>query len=246
MAQSQYGKIRIFEDFIGGEDIVANTAASRTFGAGGLRVIGEGIAENDSGVTILESDGLNGVGVLTTTDEAAHTCGLATGKIFDVALNGPLVAECRVQFADLDTKSFFFGFASENDDAETEVASGATSTITLTAASLVGFLLDHSLTEDELWHMIYNGGTTTGATASGSVDSAIDAVAGEYDILRVEIDPNGTARWYIDGALKQTVEGAVSTSTDLAGLALVNAHGAEIEYAYLDYVAFEANRDWTV
>jgi hypothetical protein len=245
MAQSQFGRIRVFEDFIGGEDIVANTAASRTFGSSGLRVIGDGITENDSGITIGESDALNGVGLLTTTDEASHCCGLATAKMFDVALNGVLVAECRVQFADLDTKSFFFGFCDENDDAETAPVESATSTITLNASDLAGFHYDHSLTEDEMWHMVYNGGTTTGATTSTSVESGVDAVAGEYDILRVEVDPNGTVRWYVNGVLKQTVAGAVSTTTDLAGLAMVQADGAAIEYAYLDYVYWEGSRDWT-
>ena len=66
MAQASKGRIEIFEDFIGGEDIVANTAASRTFGTAGLRVIGQGIAETDSGIVLLESDGLYGVCRLST------------------------------------------------------------------------------------------------------------------------------------------------------------------------------------
>ena len=57
MAQSGYGRIKIFEDFLAGEDIVAETAASRSFGSSGLRVIGQGIAETDSGITVCESDG---------------------------------------------------------------------------------------------------------------------------------------------------------------------------------------------
>ena len=43
MAQSGYGKVVIFEDFLAGEDIVAATAATRAFGDSGLRVIGQGI-----------------------------------------------------------------------------------------------------------------------------------------------------------------------------------------------------------
>ncbi len=84
MAQSGYGKVVIFEDFLAGEDIVAATAATRAFGDSGLRVIGQGIAEADSGITVGESDGLNGVGILTTTNEDAHSCGVTTGKVFDV------------------------------------------------------------------------------------------------------------------------------------------------------------------
>ena len=248
MAQSGYGRIKIFEDFLAGEDIVAATAATRSFGSSGLRVIGQGIAEADSGITVGESDGLNGVGILTTTNEDAHSCGLTTGKIFDVGKMAPINIECRVQFPDLDTKAFYFGLTDVNDD--TSILEGnnlvaASGTLTLSASDLCGFLIDAEATDDEDWIMVYNGGTTTGETTIANIDADEDAVAGEYDILRLEVAPNGTARWFINGALKQTVEGAVSTTTDLAVLALIETRAASNEYAWIDYIAIEANRDWT-
>ena len=248
MAQSGYGKVSIFEDFLAGEDIVAATAASRSFGGSGLRVIGQGIAENDSGITVGESDGLNGVGILTTTNEDAHSCGLTTGKVFDVGKMAPINIECRVQFPDLDTKAFYFGLTDVNDDTtilegNNLVASGAS--LTLSASDLCGFLIDAEATDDEDWIMVYNGGTTSGETTIANIDADNDAVAGEWDVLRLEVSINGTARWYVNGVLKQTVEGAVSTSTDLAVLAMVEARSAAIEYAWIDYIAIEANRDWT-
>jgi len=248
MAQSGYGKVVIFEDFLAGEDIVAATAATRAFGDSGLRVIGQGIAEADSGITVGESDGLNGVGILTTTNEDAHSCGVTTGKVFDVGKMAPINIECRVQFPDLDTKAFYFGLTDVNDDTtilegNNLVASGTS--LTLSASDLCGFLIDAEATDDEDWIMVYNGGTTTGETTIANIDADNDAVAGEYDILRLEVAINGTARWYINGVLKQTVTGAVSTSTDLAVLAMVEARSAAIEYAWIDYIAIEANRDWT-
>ena len=248
MAQSGYGKVVIFEDFLAGEDIVAATAATRSFGDSGLRVIGQGIAEADSGITVGESDGLNGVGILTTTNEDAHSCGVTTGKVFDVGKMAPINIECRVQFPDLDTKAFYFGLTDVNDDTtilegNNLVASGTS--LTLSASDLCGFLIDAEATDDEDWIMVYNGGTTTGETTIANIDADNDAVAGEYDILRLEVAINGTARWYINGVLKQTVTGAVSTSTDLAVLAMVEARSAAIEYAWIDYIAIEANRDWT-
>ena len=248
MAQSGYGKVVIFEDFLAGEDIVAATAATRSFGDSGLRVIGQGIAEADSGITVGESDGLNGVGILTTTNEDAHSCGVTTGKVFDVGKMAPINIECRVQFPDLDTKAFYFGLTDVNDDTtilegNNLVASGTS--LTLSASDLCGFLIDAEATDDEDWIMVYNGGTTSGETTIANIDADNDAVAGEYDILRLEVAINGTARWYINGVLKQTVTGAVSTSTDLAVLAMVAARSAAIEYAWIDYIAIEANRDWT-
>ena len=248
MAQSGYGKVVIFEDFLAGEDIVATTAATRAFGDSGLRGIGQGIAEADSGITVGESDGLNGVGILTTTNEDAHSCGVTTGKVFDVGKMAPINIECRVQFPDLDTKAFYFGLTDVNDDTtilegNNLVASGTS--LTLSASDLCGFLIDAEATDDEDWIMVYNGGTTSGETTIANIDADNDAVAGEYDILRLEVAINGTARWYINGVLKQTVTGAVSTSTDLAVIAMIEARSAAIEYAWIDYIAFEAIRDWT-
>ena len=248
MAQSGYGKVSIFEDFLAGEDIVAATAATRSFGSSGLRVIGQGIAETDSGITVGESDGLNGVGILTTTNEDAHSCGLTTGKVFDVGKMAPINIECRVQFPDLDTKAFYFGLTDVNGDTailEGENLVAASGTLTLSASDLCGFLIDAEATDDEDWIMVYNGGTTTGETTIANIDADNDAVAGEWDILRLEVGINGTARWYVNGVLKQTVTGAVSTSTDLAVLAMIEARSAAIEYAWIDYIAIEANRDWT-
>ena len=248
------GRIEIFEDFLAGEDIIAETAATRSFGGSGLRVLGQGIAEVDSGITVGETDANNGVGILTTTDEADHSCGVATPQSFVVGKMGTIIAECRVQFVDLDTKEFYFGLTDENEDAENLQGStihGGTTTVTLTAANLCGFLFSAEFSAgsdegDNDWYMVYNGGTTTGATTSTDVDANDNAVAGEWQILRLEIAPNGTARWYIDGVLKQTVTTAVSTTAELAVIAMVEAKTAAIEYAWVDYVDVSANRDWTV
>ena len=249
MAQASKGRIEIFEDFIGGEDIIANTAATRTFGTAGLRVIGQGIEVADSGIVLLESDGLNGVGRLTTTNEDAHSIGLTTATMFDVGKMGTIVLEARVQFENLDTKEFYFGLTDVNADAtilEGGTMVGNGTTMTLTASDLCGFYLSAELTDDEDFHAVFNGGTTTGETVSTSLDLDDDAVAGEWDVLRLEVGNNGTARWFVNGVLKKTQAGAVSTSTDLAAILMVAAYGNAIETADVDYIHITANRDWTV
>ena len=243
------GRIEIFEDFLAGEDIIAETAATRSFGGSGLRVVGEGIAEVDSGIILAETDANNGVGILTTTDQVDHSCGVATAQSFVVGKMGTIIAECRVQFNNLDTKEFYFGLTTQNNDNENLQGStihGETLTLTLSAGGLCGFHLSSELTDDEDWHMVYNGGTTTGETDSREVDADDDAVAGEWQILRLEVAPNGTARWYIDGVLQQTKTGAISTTTEHAVIAMVEAKGDAIELAYIDYIDISANRDWTV
>jgi hypothetical protein len=245
MAQSDRGRIELFYDFFG-EDNIANTVSSRPLGP--FLVAGQGSEATDAGVPAI-SGVLSGAGRITTTDEDNHTTLVGTHIAFDVGLMGPLVAEARVQLDNLDTKEVFFGFTDIDPDVlsiETNVMTGASTTLTLTASDICGFFLSAELTDDEDWHMVYNGGTTTGETTSTSVDADDDAVAGEWQVLRLEIDTNGTARWYIDGVLKQTKTGAASTSVNMALILGVEAKGAAIENLDVDYLLVQANRDWTV
>jgi len=245
MAQSDRGRIELFYDFFG-EDNIANTAESRVLGP--FVVGGQGNAETDAGVPTIAGM-VSGAGRITTTDEDNHTTLVGTNTAFSASLNGPIVLEARVQLDNIDTKEVFFGLSDIDPDTlsiETDVMTGATTTLTLTASDLCGFFLSAELTDDEDWHMVYNGGSTTGETTSTSVDADDDAVAAEWQVLRLEIDTNGTARWYIDGVLKQTKTGAVSTTTVMGVCLGVEAKGAAIENLDVDYLLVTANRDWTV
>lgn len=245
MAQAGPGVLEIEENFIGLDDPIAGTAVPRALGR--LRVVGQGIAEADAGAPRLAAE----AGVrLTTTDEDNHTTGLETNVFYKPGVNGSLVLEARVQFENLDTKEFFFGvtdiaIASDVPSIEVDLCHGATVTLTLTASDLCGFLLSSELTEDEMWHAIFKGGSTTGVTSSTSNQLGVDNVAAEWDLLRLEIDPNGTARWYVNGVLKKTVVGAVSTTVALKAFIAVEAKGAAIETADVSYVRIRTSRDWT-
>lgn len=248
MPQGQFGKVEVFEDFVGTEDRVASTAVPREVGM--LRLIGQGIAEADSGAPRIATSG-GGAVRLTTTNEDNHTAAFATHNLWDVATMGTIVMEVRVQFENLDTKEAFIGFtdtdiASEVPSIEGDIGHGATTTLTLTASDICGFLLSAELTDDEDWHAMFAGGATTGVTTSTSNDLDDDAVAGEWQILRLEIAPNGTARWYIDEKLKKTVVGAVSTTANLKFFCGVEAKGAAVETMDIDYIYVCGNRDWTV
>ncbi len=245
MAQSGHGRISLFEDFFT-EDPVSNTATDRALGQ--FVVAGQGSEATDSGIPALHADALSGVGVMTTTDEVDHTILIGTPIAFDVGLMGTIVAETRVRFVDFDTKEVFFGFTDIDPSTlslQTDVLTGATTTMTLTASDICGFYLSAELTDDEDWHTVYNGGTTTGETDSTAIDCDDDAVAGEWQVLRLEVFPNGTVSYYIDGVLIRTVTGAVSTSVDLSLILALEAKTASIEIMHVDYLSVEANRDWT-
>ena len=242
-AQGEVGRIRLFYDFYG-EDPIAGTAPLRPLGP--FSVGGTGSEDTDAGVPTIAGI-LSGAGRITTTNEVDHTTMVGTQAAFDVALSGTLVLETRVQMENLDTKEVFIGFsdiAPETLSIEGNILTGAGTTITNSASDFVGFFLSAELTDDEDWHAVYNGGTASAVTDSTALDLDDDAVAGEWQILRLEIAPNGDTRWYIDGDLKKTVAGAASTSVNLGLCVGVEAKGAAIETLDVDYILVKANRDW--
>jgi hypothetical protein len=244
MAQSGEGRIRLFNDFFGSSDYLAltnDTAPLGDFYAGG-----EGFEDADAGV--VGKAALSGVVALTSANADTDTAFIGTAIGFDVGLMGPITLEARVQLPDLDTKEIFFGLTSilsVDEQLEDIVINASGTTITM-PADLVGFYLSDELTDDEDWHGIHSGGTATASTTTTTVDLDDDAVAGEWQVLRLEVMPNGTTYWYIDGVLKQTVVAACSTSTDMAVCLAAAANTTEFAIMDVDYLLVEANRDWTV
>jgi len=245
--QSEIGKIFLFEDFAKSLPLATTDAAAVPFGD--FMAVGQGIAETTSGIVSLGADGLAGIGQFTTAAEDIHAMGIQTGMMFDVGKMAPIVLECRVRFTAITTGEFFFGLSDVCTDLaiiEGAIFHGNGTTLTNTASDGAGFLLSSELTDSAAWHAVYNGGSTTAITTSTSADFDVDVVAGDFNILRLEIDNNGTVRWFIDGVLKQTVEGAVSTTTDMCMSCLVESKTTASKTADVDYVMVSANRDWTV
>ena len=248
MAQSGYGRISLFNDFCGPEIPVANAVAYGTSAGGCNYYLGDfavkgDLVETDTGVVALGIT--SGAVRVSGNNEDGKGAALTTDLVFSPALNGTLVLEARVQMQALTTRSVFIGFCGTIADDIAEPLTSATVTHTLTADNLCGFVLDSQLTAATIWHACYKGGTATAPTASTTTTTGVAAVAAEWDVLRLEIDPNGTARFYIDGKLESTVANAVST-TVLQG-AVVGCWGTTTTAADMDvdYIAVEANRDWT-
>ena len=79
MVQSGDSRLYMSEDFLGGnEAAVANTTAPPINFPPYLTLVGQGIADTDSGAIHLDSDGLNGVIQLSTTNEDIHCAGFQT------------------------------------------------------------------------------------------------------------------------------------------------------------------------
>lgn len=252
MAQSGYGEIRLFHDFTGpelqdGPEVHHAATAGALWNIGnGFTIKGDALNDAEALATSVE-DGLNGQITLTSANVASgDSIYVTTETCFKPSVNAPMAVEVRCEMASLDDRTIFIGFSGTMDDAQSTICSGSTETITLTESNLVGFLYDSGLTTDIDWHTVYNGGTATGETVSTSIDSGITPVVNTMDILRVEVDPNGTARWWINGVLKKTLANAVSTTAVFAACAGATATTTTSATVTVDYIAVEANRDWTI
>ena len=248
MAESGPGKIRLFDDFCGPEIPVANVVAYGTTAGGCHSFVGDfalkgDIADDDAGAVAL--DVVNGAVRLTATNEENEGMCLTTDTVFSPVLMGPIVVEARVNMQAVTARNIYVGLCDIIIDLIDPPVQSVTVTHTLTASDLAGFHIDTSLTAGTTWHCVYNGGTTTGATASTSTTSGVVAVAGEYDVLRLVVDTNGTVEWFINGDSKQKVENAVSTSVLQGVICGTFGTATTISDIDVDYLLVTANRDWT-
>jgi len=240
----EFGQIFLFDDFCGPNCPVANAEAATTPGhfIGPFRIVGDTV-ETDSGIVVASK--ASGWATLTVNDENGKGIGLGTDVCFSPVLNGPLVFETRVETSALTARCIFAGFAGTVADDVAEPVTSATTTITKVVPCL-GFILDSQLTAGTYWHMPYLLAADTTQTSTTVVSGQV-AVAAEADVLRLEVFPDGSAKWYINGKLEQTVAaGLAATTTTLLG-ALVGGWGTTTTAADLsvDYIAVRGNRDWT-
>ena len=250
MAQSGSGRIRLFNDFCGPEIPIATAVAYGTSAGGCNYYLGDftvrGTLE-DTACGVISVAKASGYARLATDDDT-DGLGIWVGSelVFSPVLNGTLTVEARLEMPALTARVVFVGFMGTLADATAEPLRSSVATFTAVASHYCGFLFDSQLTTDQNeWHMPYLGGSTTGPTVSTDVDSGVVAVAEESDVLRLEIDSDGTARWYINGDLKQTVAGAVSTTTLQAGGVGIWNTSAVTGLVDVDYLEVTANRDWT-
>ncbi len=252
MAEGSFGAIRLCNDFTAEE---LNTAPQVHHAAsqGGLWNMGQGFtvkgdALNDAQALITSVvDGINGQVTFTSANVAdgdAIYC--TTETCFKPSVSAPMAVECRLEMAALTARRVFVGFTGTMADAQSDICTGATSTITLTESNLVGFLYDVGLTTDVEWHLVHNGGSVTGVTDGLLLNSGVTPVINTMDLLRVEVDNNGTARWYINEVLLKTLDGAISSTAVFAGCVGAIATAATSATVTVDFLAVEANRDWTV
>ena len=243
------GRIRMFNDFLGPEIPVANAVAYGTTAGGCNYYLGDfkvtgSLHDTDSGVVSLGK--ASGYVQLTSSATAdGDGCALGSEVCLSPALNGTLILEARVEMAALTARNVFVGFATANADEAKEPITATTLTLTKVVPA-VGFLFDSQLTYGTYWFMPYILASDTTQTSTGIQSSQV-AVAAESDVLRIEVDPDGGARWYINGKLEQTVGAGLAATPATLQAALVGVWSTTTTVGSLDidYIEVTANRDWT-
>ena len=257
-AQGSQGVIHFGMDF-GGADIpiasaVAVGGAITGYNIGPFRITGD-LVENDTGA--IQVAILNGALRISGNNEDGKGVAIGTGVIFDPALNGTLTMETRVQRQVVTAGAVFVGCCDVNvNDVAEPVGNTDGTPVIHNASDLAGFTLDSLLTATADWHMPFNGGSVdsglistafvTGSSNPRNVNSVAvqTAVAGEWDLLKMDIYTNGTVKWWINDVLVQQQANAVSTSVDLACYVGVWGTASTAADLDIDYLDVWAKRDW--
>lgn len=172
----------MFDDFLG--DVVADQWNFT-----------EGTDSGTSDGAIVEA--VNGTFVLTPGDSAGTVAGdyaQLNSALQWKANAGGLALEAKIKLAAITSVSCFVGFTDTKALEQPIYSAGSVDTITTDATDAVGFMFDTAMTTGQ-WHLV---GVKADVDAS-KMASGVAPVAGAETILRVEVDTDGSAEFYIDG-----------------------------------------------
>jgi len=247
MPQSQFGRTRVFDDFLGPDNDL-------TWGSGTVKVGNFGFVSVNEGSFEWTVDEPGGI-VAVTTDTGDNDNAALFAGTFQPSLGG-CVMEARFKFANVDC-AIYAGFT-ETLALGTPVMPAEFATATMAyngSGGMVGVNYDVDGTTDDFRSVFGDAGAISGGATAGGTRASETITADEWYIVRVEIDPDGTGRVYVghDGGLSggmdliEEVSTAAVTNTDQQHAVLMienrsgNARALEVDYLYA-----EGGRDWSV
>lgn len=157
--------------------------------------------------TIAISETAGGSLLLTTGSTDNDASHLGGAIIWNAAKKASI--EVRVTITDVSGTNLFVGFSdAKSEGAALTAISYPGNTLTSTATNAVGFVID----ADHATSSIMCEGVKANTDAT-SVDSGTDWADGETKTLRVELDTDGSAQFYLDGSGVGYVADAVTAAT---------------------------------
>ena len=246
MGIGSFGRVRVFEDFLGMAGVSAGAAPATDVVSRIGQLSFVGVAEGTTTMTVDEPGGI--LALSTTGTDNDNAC-IFAGPF--KPSDGGVVMEFRFKMEDIASSAVFAGWSEtlHQTTAPTMPAesTGATPTLSFTGTGGVAGLLHDKDNTTAVWRAVAGdaGAVATDlTTATGTVSAA--PVNDEWDIVRVEIDVNGDARIYHDGALIDDVKACV-TATDVGYcILMLEERAATVERLEVDYFYAEGGRDWSV
>ena len=238
------GLLAVYEDFrsLAGDILAGNTPAITDTGTvnwtgGGARVLGQGLAETDSGIaagTYIEG---SNVARLTTTDEDGHTVGLAGPSVaqFQPDTHGTIVVDVELTHVSAITlRGTFVGFLGVAADALDPPVTGSTTTATFAPDDLAGIHQDVGYTDADALYLVSEKSNTAGTQSVSGSGSATLAAAGTYQRFRVEVWADGTAVAFVDKAQVGVIPGATGAGTHSSSATALDADEEIIPVALIE------------
>ena len=202
------GRIEVFDDFLDAAIDVTNNwiVFAGTDGdadaAATVAGVPEGAVQMGSGGTGAADDG-----------SVLSLILLSQGSLVSL---GTTVFETRVSFDQLTGTSWNFGLsdvlATDAERSMFTVDSGVVADGGLTITDAVAFAFSSDATATTKWQFCNESGGTINAVEDAHTTGP---VADTWAVLRIEVDADGTARWYLDGTLVKTLALAVATTAIL-------------------------------
>jgi hypothetical protein len=241
-SQGTFGRISIFEDFLGPDNDL-------TWGTGTVHVGQLGFVSVNEGSFEWTVDEPGGILAVTTDTGDDDNAALMAGT-FKPA-DGGCVMEARFKVDSASLAAINCGFT-ETLSLTTPVMPFEYATATAAyngSGGMVGMGYDPDATADDWRAFAGDRGIATGTLTRAYATLTAD----EWQIVRVEIDPNGDARCYVGskgvGEKLKLVKSFTTpvTSTDVFyAFLMVENRSAAARVLEVDYFYVGANRDWTL
>lgn len=238
------GNISVFDHFMGFETATMGTTMLAA-GSNGVNYV----SVNEGSFAAL-TDEPGGVLQVTTDTADNDNCFLCIGPF--KPSDGGVSMEARLKMADITTGALYVGFT-ETLDATSPVMPAEFATATMTyngSGGMAGLQFDSDGTTDD-WRAVFGdaGKVATNADANGT-RAYQAAVNDTFDVIRVEIDPDGSGRVYLataSGGLKLIKECASAvTASDLQWAVVgIENRSAAASVLEVDYFGAWGHIDWT-
>ena len=145
------------------------------------------------------------------------------------------IAEFRVKVTDVSAVCLYVGFSDATFESTPDMPidySGGT--LAAAATNAVGIVMDGDDTVNGASSIVGVG--VNGGVLETAIDSGTDWADGEWHTLRIELDPDGDAVFYLDGTSFGYMSTAITSATALCIIIAVANRGTAAETVYVDRV----------